>query len=382
MWDAAKARAGAAPAPQPSGRAGFSAAVAGWALVALVVLFGPHGCSPAGLSAQIGRTAQAALAAKGLDYVTVKTNGQTVALSGVTASPEAKAAAGSIAFAAAGPGGVWSGGVTRVDNRIIVAAPVSPFTWSATRDGADGVRLGGHAPSAEVRAALAARAHALFKSVTDETATAPGAPPGSGWREAAEGALGQLSTLSRGSVRLSDSSLTILGEADAKTAAAVRAFYAGKPPGGFASLVDISAPGEGLAVPGVAGVSLGPNAAAADCQKAFAGLLKRNVVNFDTGSATIAPASLGLLDDLARVGRRCDQYTIEIAGHTDDRGERELNIQLSRERAGAVVRYLVGRGVSPDRLESRGFGADRPLASNRTPAGQARNRRIEFTVKS
>lgn len=395
LFPAAEA-AGAAPPPRRTPRAprlplrldaevdpriGFGASVAAWFVIALVTLLGAHSCAPTRVEAQLKRHVETALRDAGVGYVGVTMRGQAVALGGVAPSEAAKTAAGAAAITAIGPGGAWAGGVTRVENQIVIGAPVSPYTWSATRDGAS-VRLKGYAPSPAARAALAARAKALFGTVIDETAVAPGAPPERTWQAVASDGLAQLATLKSGSVRLSDRRLTIVGEADAAAAGAIRAAYATPMADGFSALLDVTAPGQAFDVPGVAGVKLTANAAADACQKAFAGLLARNVINFDTGSAVISTSSQQVLDDLARVARRCDQYSIEIAGHTDDRGERAANMKLSRARAEAVVRYLVGLGVAPERLEAAGFGPDRPRASNMSASGQAQNRRIEFTVKS
>ncbi|MBU6371378.1 MAG: OmpA family protein [Alphaproteobacteria bacterium] len=362
-------------------RGGFGASVGAWLVIAVLTLVGAHSCAPAQVEARLKRQVEVALRDAGVGYVTVGMRGQTVVLGGVAPSADAKSTAGAAALRAAGPGGAWSGGVTRVENQIVIGAPVSPYTWSATRDGT-AVRLKGHAPSPTARAALAARAKALFGTVIDETAVAPGAPPEQAWQAVASDALGRLASLKSGAVRLSDRRLTILGEADPAAAAELRTFYAQPMAEGFSALLDVTAPGQALDVPGVSGVKLTANAAADTCQKAFAGLLSRNVINFDTGSAEVSASSQQILDDLGRVARRCDQYSIEIAGHTDDRGDRAANMKLSRARAEAVVRYLVGLGVAPERLEAAGFGPDRPRASNASAAGQAQNRRIEFTVKS
>jgi len=383
----------AAPVPAPEASRGmaiqivegpnvrFGAAIALWLLIATATMFGAHSCAPARVQAELKQRVEAALSAADAAYVSVEMRGQMAVLSGVAPSLDAKEAASTIALKAAGSGGPWAGGVSRVENQIIVAAVVSPYTWSATRE-AGGVRLRGHAPSRAARAALYEKAKAAFTEVADETAVAPGAPGGEIWGAVAADALAQLAKMSTGAVRLSDRKLTIVGEAEPAAAAMVRVFYGKGAPGGFIPLVDLTAPGEAVEVPGVAGVKLTANAPAAACQSAFAGLLSRNVINFDTGSAMVSATSRQILDDLARVARRCDQYSVEIAGHTDDRGDRAANMKLSRARAEAVVRYLIDQGVAPDRLEAAGFGPDRPRSSNRSPAGQAQNRRIEFTVKS
>jgi OOP family OmpA-OmpF porin len=80
------------------------------------------------------------------------------------------------------------------------------------------------------------------------------------------------------------------------------------------------------------------------------------------------------------VALRCDRFSIEVAGHTDSLGGRDLNMELSARRAEAVAAYLAGQGVARARLSARGYGPDRPRVSNATPEGQAANRRIEFNV--
>ncbi|UOQ75067.1 OmpA family protein [Hymenobacter cellulosilyticus] len=73
-------------------------------------------------------------------------------------------------------------------------------------------------------------------------------------------------------------------------------------------------------------------------------------------------------------------YSLSIAGHTDNKGAAALNLALSRERAAAAKRYLVQHGVAENRIEMRGYGARHPLVSNATEAGRARNRRVEFDL--
>ncbi len=69
-----------------------------------------------------------------------------------------------------------------------------------------------------------------------------------------------------------------------------------------------------------------------------------------------------------------------IDGHTDSDGSAKLNQGLSESRAKAVLDYIVSRGVATERLTSRGFGEDTPIASNRTRAGKAKNRRVEINL--
>ena len=71
---------------------------------------------------------------------------------------------------------------------------------------------------------------------------------------------------------------------------------------------------------------------------------------------------------------------MRIEGHTDNRGKPQYNLELSKRRAAAVLRYLSEHGVEAARLESEGYGLDKPIADNNTEQGRAANRRVEFVV--
>jgi outer membrane protein OmpA-like peptidoglycan-associated protein len=104
-------------------------------------------------------------------------------------------------------------------------------------------------------------------------------------------------------------------------------------------------------------------------------------VFFATGKSVIQTRSFKMLDQVAQVLQQhpeVDKMVIE--GHTDDRGNAEANRKLSQARAEAVKGYLVSKGVAPSRLEAKGYGPDRALASNKTEKGRAANRRVEFII--
>jgi outer membrane protein OmpA-like peptidoglycan-associated protein len=71
---------------------------------------------------------------------------------------------------------------------------------------------------------------------------------------------------------------------------------------------------------------------------------------------------------------------VRVEGHTDDTGPRETNMRLSEARAAAVKQHLISKGVSPQRLSSKGYGPDKPLINETTPTARAKNRRVEFIV--
>lgn len=104
-------------------------------------------------------------------------------------------------------------------------------------------------------------------------------------------------------------------------------------------------------------------------------------VFFDTAKATIKPESYPLLDDVASILEETSAIlTVRIEGHTDTRGGREYNFDLSRRRASSVRDYLIGKGVDPGRLISEGFGYSRPLDDREAPDAWEMNRRVEFVI--
>ena len=112
-------------------------------------------------------------------------------------------------------------------------------------------------------------------------------------------------------------------------------------------------------------------------------IMIRRQVNFATDSADILPDSTELLSEVADVIMRHPELTtIEIQGHTDNRGGRQHNQQLSQRRSESVRDWLVRAGVAANRLEARGYGQDDPIVPNITASGRARNRRVQFMIRA
>jgi outer membrane protein OmpA-like peptidoglycan-associated protein len=103
-------------------------------------------------------------------------------------------------------------------------------------------------------------------------------------------------------------------------------------------------------------------------------------VNFKTASDELLEESYYVLEQV--VFNSLEAYPnvkVEISGHTDNQGGDEYNLVLSDKRAKSVMSYLVNRGISPQRLVAKGYGKNRPIASNATAEGRAQNRRVEIT---
>jgi outer membrane protein OmpA-like peptidoglycan-associated protein len=104
-------------------------------------------------------------------------------------------------------------------------------------------------------------------------------------------------------------------------------------------------------------------------------------IHFELNSAKIKGDSFSLLEEIADfMIRNPNIKKVEIQGHTDNSGTREINQRLSQDRADAVRGWLVDHSVESSRLTAKGYGASRPLAPNVTPANRARNRRVQFVV--
>ncbi|MCU0607783.1 MAG: OmpA family protein [Candidatus Edwardsbacteria bacterium] len=124
-----------------------------------------------------------------------------------------------------------------------------------------------------------------------------------------------------------------------------------------------------------------------EAQKQTVALVKRKEVfafeniNFAVGKAAFLPGAETVLAQLLKVLQENPEISVEIAGHTDKMGSPKKNLVLSQARAAAVVKWLMDKGVGPDRMVSKGYGDTKPVASNKTKEGRAKNRRIEIAVR-
>lgn len=103
-------------------------------------------------------------------------------------------------------------------------------------------------------------------------------------------------------------------------------------------------------------------------------------IYFEFDQSVLLPESYDELNELGRFMVQNPKVRIQISGHTDNIGTAEYNFQLSQDRAAAVMSYLSVNGIELDRLESRGFGSEYPVATNDTEEGRSKNRRVEFEI--
>lgn len=105
-----------------------------------------------------------------------------------------------------------------------------------------------------------------------------------------------------------------------------------------------------------------------------------NGIQFESGNAKIKNTSYGILNQIVKVMNENPEYKLDIAGHTDNSGNSAKNQKLSEDRANAVKSYIANKGVDASRMTASGFGDSQPVASNKTKAGKALNRRVAFNV--
>lgn len=103
-------------------------------------------------------------------------------------------------------------------------------------------------------------------------------------------------------------------------------------------------------------------------------------IQFETGKSVIKPVSYPILDEVVALMQSRKDLRVGVYGHTDSVGSDEMNMQLSKDRAASCMKYLISHGIGASRLESEGFGETKPIASNDTVEGRAKNRRTEFKV--
>ena len=119
---------------------------------------------------------------------------------------------------------------------------------------------------------------------------------------------------------------------------------------------------------------------AGEAQSVLDDALSNRVVEFESGSATLTPKGVAILDEMVGAIRKIGAPRLQVVGHTDSSGSRLANVGLSLARAETVRNYLIEMGISAESLNAVGSGPDHPVATNDSADGRAKNRRIEFRL--
>lgn len=117
-----------------------------------------------------------------------------------------------------------------------------------------------------------------------------------------------------------------------------------------------------------------------ECVDQIVGVTAKTKITFEPGSAKIVAGARGAMDDIAEILRECPDLPLRIAGYTDSQGRDEMNLQLSQQRADAVLSGLRTRRIPVSSFTAVGYGEENPIADNKTAAGREANRRIEFSL--
>lgn len=351
-------------------------------LVVLVIaaialsLLGPW--APMKKAEQMGAQISNDLSAAGLGFASVDMDGRVARLTGTTPSDSAAEQAMQVAQNARlaereGEEVAWHKVTGDFDMQILET--VSPYVLKATKSEDGSFILGGYVETEADRDDILGQAETLFEAQTrDMDLNIALGAPNTAWTEMIKIGLGELTNMPSGQVELRNNQMVITGQvADIAARDRINARLQNLPEG-YTGATNIS-------VPDAAAENLGEIQSGSVCQGLIDALKVNNSINFASGKAEIQGAeSFDLLNNLADVAKQCSAFAIEVAGHTDSTGNAEANLQLSQDRASAVVTYLADNGVDVARMQAIGYGETRPVADNSAAEGRAQNRRIEFIV--
>lgn len=248
---------------------------------------------------------------------------------------------------------------------------VAEFAAVLKEDG--GVELRGRVPDPLAREAVESYARSRFGAAAVYAATRLDEDLPKGWSIRVLAALEALGHLKSGQVRVRVDRVIISGTTDQPDARDDVARLLSDKLGEAQKLqIDISyVPVEEAEV---------PVASPEDCVADITAALAEHKIDFEPGSARIAPSANPTLDAIAGYLKDCADAPIEVAGHTDSQGSDEMNLNLSKARAQSVVQALMVRRVLTGNLTAVGYGETIPIASNDTEEGREQNRRIEFRL--
>jgi OmpA-OmpF porin, OOP family len=321
------------------------------------------------IEASVREHVTAVLKARGEGWARVAVSGQQVELSGEAPTEGAGERALDMARQADCP--TWLGPMPCAISVKGAFSRAAAPSWPGVRASLEGttLRVTGTLPDEASRASFEARAQALVRppAVTQVKTTwsVSGARAPEGWEALGARTLEVVSRCLSGWAELRDGVFSASCTVDGAQLAALEAIARAPTAVGQVGAVGLEAAVDVQAV--------------VACEAGLAKALEGTRIEFAVSSAALLPRSAPLVERIARIASGCPG-TLRIEGHTDAVGALEANTALSRQRAESVRAALVKLGLAPARLVSEGFGPSRPLATNDTAEGRARNRRIEFHV--
>lgn len=320
----------------------------------------------------------AALAQSELGWASVVMDGQNAILRGQAPRDEERAQARTLVFNAAGHGGFWLGGVAVVVDESTLAPPLSPYVFTARREGGRLV-VAGAAPSQAALDDLTTYARQLFPGgVVANVQIARGAPDDLAWENALRIAVTQLANLRSGTVTITDREFLVEGGVDEPAALTRIERDSASLPSIFNIAVNVTVNNDGSDLMGGVRTQLQPIATARECQRQVRLALGTDVIRFEPGRAAIQKESYPVLDRVVSVARRCTAARVTAVGRAVrsrassgvaateggdvDQGAGDVleagNAQLWGDRAQAVADYFVLKGVPADRALAQGEVVD------------------------
>jgi len=242
-----------------------------------------------------------------------------------------------------------------VDAQNAAPAPATPQPGQ--------VLASGTVPDEATKAAVLARLRELYgpERVVDQVAVGQVTMPAN-WNTYVQKLMSpDLRQISRGQLKIDGNTVSLRGEVASE---ALRQRIAGNV---AASLNPTYTVNNGLRV-------------AAAGQAVLDNTLANRTIEFESGKAALTSSGRAILDEMVAAMLKLKNPKVEIIGHTDNVGLRASNVSLSQARAATVKAYLASHGIAEEQLSASGQGPDRPVASNDTAEGRARNRRIEFRM--
>ncbi len=245
------------------------------------------------------------------------------------------------------------------------------FTATLSPEGL--VQLRGRLASEATRTLATSYAQSLFGSGVVHTAARLDENLPGDWSTRVLTGLEALGNLSNGAVVVTADTMSVTGNTgDQQANSRIAQLLADKL--GEASVFDIAVTYQKKLDP-VAGLPT-PE----ECEAQIGEIATARKINFEPGSAQIDAAAVNTLNDIADVLKKCGELRLEIQGHTDSQGRESMNLNLSQERAQAVLNELRARRVLTAGFRAKGYGETLPVADNDTEDGREANRRIEFRL--
>jgi len=247
------------------------------------------------------------------------------------------------------------------------------LVFTAVRKADSKVELRGRLPDTLAREAVESYARAQFGTEAVYAATRIDENLPKGWSIRVLAALEVLGMLDSGRVSVRPDKITVSGST---TLPEVRGDVARTLTGRLGENEEIAIDVTYVPVEEPEEIGPTPEECVADINTALADAK----IDFEPGSARIAPSARETLDRIAELLKGCADAPIEIGGHTDSQGSEEMNLNLSKARAQSVVQALMARRILVGNLTAVGYGESVPIADNGNEEGRERNRRIEFRL--